>query len=74
MPGFSFIDHAHPDLTPIVYGQKVELAQPGSVQGAEYSAKRAVNYIPESHCWYVPFQGPLPSDARYFSTSPQRYD
>ena len=59
MPGFSFIDHAHPDVTPIVHGQKVQQAQPG-VERAAYSAKRAVNYIPESHCWCVAFQGPLP--------------
>ena len=60
MPGFSFIDHIYPDLTPIVHGQKVQQAQPG-VGRAAYSAKRAVNYIPESHCWCVAFQGPLTS-------------
>ena len=49
----------HTQISPIVHGQKVQQAQPG-VGRAVYSAKRAVNYIPESHCWCVAFQGPLP--------------
>ena len=47
------------DTDPSVHNQKAQQAQP-FVGRAVYSAKHAVNYIPESHCWCVAFQGPLP--------------